>query len=67
LRSLVTINDKIREEKLNETKNELKKEFEQQINELKIYIQELLKDNAKKDMTNANNEVEIDDQQIDEK
>ncbi|PKK70112.1 hypothetical protein RhiirC2_712150 [Rhizophagus irregularis] len=60
LRSLVAINDKYREEKLNETKNEL-------INELKKHIQELLEDNAKKDKANTNDKVvekkENDDQQ----
>ncbi|RGB30691.1 hypothetical protein C1646_765001 [Rhizophagus diaphanus] len=67
LRSLVATEDKFREEKLNETKNELKDEFERQINELKKHIQELLKDNVKKDKNNANDEVENADQQIDEK
>ncbi|CAB4447058.1 unnamed protein product [Rhizophagus irregularis] len=57
LRSLVVINDKVREEKLNKTTNELKEEFERQINDLKKHIQELLKDNTKKDKTNANDEV----------
>ncbi|CAB5217097.1 unnamed protein product [Rhizophagus irregularis] len=60
LRSLVAIKDKYREEKLNETKNEL-------INELKKHIQEVLENNAKKDKANANDEVvekkENDDQQ----
>ncbi|PKY30391.1 hypothetical protein RhiirB3_486260 [Rhizophagus irregularis] len=50
LRSLVAIKDKYREEKLNETKNEL-------INELKKHIQEALENNAKKDKANANDEV----------
>jgi hypothetical protein len=63
LRRLVAIKDKYREEKLNETKNEL-------INELKKHIQEVLENNAKKDKANANDEVvekkENDDQQIDE-
>ncbi|CAB4437897.1 unnamed protein product [Rhizophagus irregularis] len=61
LRNLVVIKDKYREEKLNETKNEL-------INELKKHIQkELLEDNAKKDKANTNDKVvekkENDDQQ----
>ncbi|CAG8655052.1 11477_t:CDS:2 [Rhizophagus irregularis] len=62
LRSLVAIKDKYREEKLNETKNEL-------INELKKHIQEVLENNAKKDKANANDEVvekKENDDQIDE-
>ena len=40
------------------TNNELKKEFERQIDELKIHIQNLLKDNPKVDKTNVNNEID---------
>ena len=58
MKSSVAIKDKVREEKLNKLEKELKEEFEKQINGLKDHIQKLLEDNAKKDKTNVNNEID---------